>query len=126
MNYEIKDGYLHVWFPLNDLPPKVVSRLNPLYVTPREAQVLAAVKSGLQNKEVAELLNISVRTAKFHTSKLLAKANVSNRTQLAMFTPRIQYYGKAIDLKRTIDKIESVKPSVHSRRRSHPRVELVQ
>lgn len=48
----------------------------------RERQVLAGVKRGLGNKEIANELNISERTIKFHVSNILAKTNCTNRREL--------------------------------------------
>lgn len=51
-------------------------------LTEREAQILALVRTGKQNKEIGEILNISERTVKFHVSALLAKAMVHKRHDL--------------------------------------------
>ncbi len=52
-------------------------------LTRREEEVLGHVMRGLANKDIAALLNISVRTVKLHVSKLLFKFHVGDRTQLA-------------------------------------------
>jgi DNA-binding NarL/FixJ family response regulator len=59
------------------LPEK--SAFEPL--TPREKEVLAALASGLQNKEIAAQLVISERTVKFHVSAILGKLGAGNRTE---------------------------------------------
>jgi two-component system, NarL family, response regulator LiaR len=47
----------------------------------REKEVLSCIMSGLSNAEIAEELVISLSTAKFHVSRILAKLNVSNRAE---------------------------------------------
>lgn len=47
----------------------------------REREVLSCIISGLSNAEIAQELVISLSTAKFHVSRILAKLNVSNRAE---------------------------------------------
>jgi two-component system, NarL family, response regulator LiaR len=47
----------------------------------REREVLSCVMGGLSNAEIAQELVISLSTAKFHVSRILAKLNVSNRAE---------------------------------------------
>lgn len=53
-------------------------------LTVRERTVLDAVKRRLTNKEIAQELGISARTAKFHVSSLLAKHGVESRVDLVL------------------------------------------
>ena len=53
-------------------------------LTPREAEVLAAVAAGMSNTEVGEALFISHATAKTHVSRLLTKLDARDRAQLVM------------------------------------------
>jgi len=55
-------------------------------LSPREREVLRAVSDNLANKEIASQLSISVRTVKFHVSRLLAKFGVNTRSQLSDFS----------------------------------------
>lgn len=55
------------------------SLIEPL--TKRETQVMALVKKGLSNKEIAETLFISLNTLKVHIRNLYGKMGVDNRTQ---------------------------------------------
>ena len=48
-------------------------------LTPMEIQVAAFVKSGLSNKEIAEVLSISTGTIKIHRHNLRAKLNLKNK-----------------------------------------------
>ncbi len=50
-------------------------------LTPRETEVLRLLAQGLLNKEIADRLSISERTAKFHVSSILGKLGAGNRTE---------------------------------------------
>lgn len=56
-------------------------------LTPRTREVLALVVLGKCNKEIASHLNISLRTAKFHVSELLARSGVRSRHELHAHLP---------------------------------------
>jgi DNA-binding CsgD family transcriptional regulator len=53
-------------------------------LTARERQVLELVAEGLSNKEIADRLFISAKTASVHVSAILRKLGVATRTQAAM------------------------------------------
>jgi DNA-binding CsgD family transcriptional regulator len=52
-------------------------------LTPRECDVLALLREGLTNEEIAERLGMSFYTAKFHVSEILSKLGVSTRDEAA-------------------------------------------
>jgi DNA-binding NarL/FixJ family response regulator len=54
-------------------------------LTDREKQVLKLVAEGRANKEVAEVLGISVKTAMSHREHVMEKLGVHNRTELVRF-----------------------------------------
>jgi DNA-binding NarL/FixJ family response regulator len=54
-------------------------------LTDREKQVLKLVAEGKSNKEVAELLDISVKTAMSHREHAMEKLDLHNRTELVRF-----------------------------------------
>ncbi len=56
----------------------------PASISPRERQILNAVLDNLSNKEIANRLNISERTVKFHVSNLLGKCGVQRRADLIL------------------------------------------
>ena len=59
-------------------------------LTPRERQVMEFLLRRFSNREIAEILNISERTAKFHVSNILAKLQVDSREQLVVrWVPRL-------------------------------------
>jgi DNA-binding NarL/FixJ family response regulator len=47
----------------------------------RETEVLALMAQGLANKNIADRLNISEHTVKFHVSSILSKLGASSRTE---------------------------------------------
>jgi DNA-binding NarL/FixJ family response regulator len=53
-------------------------------LTAREKEVLVLVAEGRSNKDIADHLVISERTARTHVSHLLAKMGLSSRTQAAL------------------------------------------
>jgi ATP/maltotriose-dependent transcriptional regulator MalT len=59
------------------------SALMSLGLTAREAEVLELVGEGLTNRQIAERLFISPKTAGLHVSNILGKLRVANRTQAA-------------------------------------------
>jgi DNA-binding NarL/FixJ family response regulator len=50
-------------------------------LTSRETEVLQMMAAGLGNKEIADRLNISPNTAKFHVKQILAKLGAGTRTE---------------------------------------------
>jgi DNA-binding NarL/FixJ family response regulator len=54
-------------------------------LTDREKQVLKLVAEGKSNKDVAEVLGISVKTAMSHREHVMEKLGVHNRTELVRF-----------------------------------------
>src|SRR5690348_13003673 len=60
---------------------------HPEAVTPAEAKVLAFVREGLHNAEIAVRLGVSVNTVRFHVSNLLAKSGCTDRGALKDWRP---------------------------------------
>jgi len=60
----------------------------PVQLTAREAEVLALVREGLANRQVARRLDISERTVKAHLTSAFARIGVSDRTQAALWAER--------------------------------------
>ncbi len=59
------------------------SRPNPL--TAREDQVLCLIAQGYTNRQIAEVLSLSVRTVESHRANLTGKLGVSDRAQLVRY-----------------------------------------
>jgi DNA-binding NarL/FixJ family response regulator len=60
-----------------------------LGLTPREAEVLGLVARGYTNREIAETLVISVKTAGVHVSNILRKLDAPNRREAAAIAHRL-------------------------------------
>ena len=67
----------------------VLGRITPLEqsespLSPRELEVLRLIADGLNNKAIAEALEISLSTVKTHIERILERLAVSDRTQAAV------------------------------------------
>jgi DNA-binding CsgD family transcriptional regulator len=58
-------------------------------LTPREAEVLALVGAGRSNRQIAQALFISPKTASVHVSNILAKLGVHTRVEAAAIAHRL-------------------------------------
>ena len=79
------------------LEPRIAARLvrevrqatvrsRPLdQLSPREREVLAALARGRTNRQIARALQIGEETVKAHVSSILAKLQLADRTQAAIF-----------------------------------------
>jgi DNA-binding CsgD family transcriptional regulator len=56
-------------------------------LTPREREVLALLRLGLTNEEIAGRLNITLDGAKYHVSQILSKLGVATREEAAAIAP---------------------------------------
>jgi DNA-binding NarL/FixJ family response regulator len=70
--------------PSTDEPTGILTR--------REREVAAFVVRGLTNRQVAQELSISERTAANHVAKILKKLGLSSRTQIANWATETQPY----------------------------------
>ena len=57
-------------------------------LTERELEVLRLIAEGKRNQEIADQLVIGIKTVKTHVSNILAKLNVEDRTQAAIYAHR--------------------------------------
>ena len=57
-------------------------------LTPREKEVLKALAEGLESKEIAERLNVTVETERTHMVNILHKLGVHSRLQALVFAAR--------------------------------------
>ncbi len=67
---------------LDDTPPPVINDSIRSILTVREVDVLILVERGMQNREIAEKLFVSVNTVKRHLDNMFIKLNVTSRTKL--------------------------------------------
>jgi D-alanyl-D-alanine carboxypeptidase/D-alanyl-D-alanine-endopeptidase (penicillin-binding protein 4) len=63
--------------------PGILSRAR-YDLTPRQREVLGLIVEGLDNRQIAERLEITERTARAHVSAVLRQLGASNRTQAAV------------------------------------------
>jgi DNA-binding CsgD family transcriptional regulator len=73
--------------------PAPTTATDELGLTPREREVLALVADGRTNRQIAEALFISNKTASVHVSHILAKLGVSNRSEAAAVAHRLRLTG---------------------------------
>ena len=67
-------------------PPQAIAHANGSFVlTPREAELIAAVVAGGSNDDIASSLKISTKTVKHHLTKIFQKVGAGNRLELALF-----------------------------------------
>jgi two-component system response regulator NreC len=57
-------------------------------LTPREGEVLRLIAEGNTNRQIAELLTISVRTAESHRANLMSKLGFNSRVELVRYAKR--------------------------------------
>jgi DNA-binding NarL/FixJ family response regulator len=67
--------------PAHIPPPTAAPGTMPDELTPREAEVLALVATGLSNAEIADRLFLSQATVKTHINHIFAKTGVRDRAQ---------------------------------------------
>ena len=72
-------------------------------LTDAQIKVLRLVCEGLEYHEIAQELNITVRTVKWHVSQILEKTGFSNKTQLA-----IAVTGKQLIIPKLLDHTEDM------------------
>jgi DNA-binding NarL/FixJ family response regulator len=58
-------------------------------LTKRQISVLSLVVKGFKNKEIAELLSISIKTVEKHRKDMMQRLEIDNFTQLVQYAMRI-------------------------------------
>jgi DNA-binding NarL/FixJ family response regulator len=71
--------------PTLDAPPSPAAALG---ITPRELEVLLLIADGRTNRQIADALFITEKTAGHHVSNLLGKLGVANRLEAAALAHR--------------------------------------
>ncbi len=69
-------------------PPKAVSGIERLSV--QEARLLDLIAEGLTNRQIAETMFLSEKTVKNYVTGLLAKLDMTNRTEAAIFATKLK------------------------------------
>jgi DNA-binding NarL/FixJ family response regulator len=67
---------------LNRKVQPILEEIDADLLTPRQHDILRLVSIGHTNREIAEVLKISVRTAEVHRFNLMRRLNVRNVAQL--------------------------------------------
>jgi DNA-binding CsgD family transcriptional regulator len=75
--------------PAPGTTPQPPSPLDRLGLTPREREVLALIAIGRTNREIAQTLFISPKTATVHVSNILGKLGVRSRVEAATMAHRL-------------------------------------
>lgn len=57
-------------------------------LTTRELEILKCIASGLDNADIAQNLDIAIKTVRTHVSNILSKLQLDNRTQAAVYAWR--------------------------------------
>jgi DNA-binding NarL/FixJ family response regulator len=71
-----------------DVAARVAAHLGDDDLTPRELQVLAMIRDGHRNKEIAERLEIAEATVNFHIRNIVDKLRANDRTHAVMIAVR--------------------------------------
>jgi DNA-binding CsgD family transcriptional regulator len=69
--------------------PRPATRANPANLTARELEVLGLLVEGRSNRQIAEQLFISPKTASVHVTNLLAKLGAHSRLEAAALARRL-------------------------------------
>lgn len=78
MDQELKDAWISVFRQKGAAPPSEK-------LSVREREVLKMLAEGASNKEIANNLNISVRTVDHHRAKITEKLNLKNTAELIRY-----------------------------------------
>lgn len=97
---EIAEAIRKAAFGENVIEPKVASKMMSNFrsgqkkphdeLTEREFEVLLCIGNGMTNQEISDKLYIGIKTVKTHVSNILAKLDVNDRTQAAVYVHRNQ------------------------------------
>ena len=73
---------------MQEVRPEKPKSPAPDPLTPRELEVLSMLARGMSNQEIAQELVIAEVTVRSHTSRILDKLHLANRTQAALYALR--------------------------------------
>lgn len=77
-------------------PPPTTSAPKPVMMEPltsRELEIFRLAARGYTNRQIADLLSISVRTVETHRANLMDKLNLHSRIELARYAEEHQLFG---------------------------------
>ncbi len=64
---------------------RLAERMPAVDLTPRELEVLTCITKGLNNRDIADFLNIAEKTVRVHVSSVLGKMGARDRTQATIY-----------------------------------------
>jgi len=79
-------------------------------LTLRQLEILKLLSKGLSNKEIANLLDISLNTVKVHVSSLMRSLEVENRTEAAFAYKELHDIEQSQKVLTTDDYLETIQP----------------
>ncbi|MEW6046079.1 MAG: response regulator transcription factor [Bacillota bacterium] len=85
------ESYLHpaiVKVVLNDYLQRLEHGQEEPVLTEREREIVRLIAEGYKNREIAQRLNISLKTVETHRANIMQKLNISDRVQLVRFAIR--------------------------------------
>jgi DNA-binding NarL/FixJ family response regulator len=68
---------------------------NTVVATPREQEIMSLVARGLSNREIAELLEISLGTVRTHRQNFMEKFSLRNAAEITAYAVQQGYYNPA-------------------------------
>jgi len=84
----ISDAYHGKRYLSPDIKPEKDIRLALEELSNKELTVLKMLAAGLNNSDIAKALNITIKTVRFHSSNILSKLDINDRTQAAVLAWR--------------------------------------
>ncbi len=80
----IKEAYKGKKYLAPEIQPERNILLALQELTDKELTVLKLLAKGLNNADIASTLSVNIKTIRFHTSNILSKLQLSDRTQAAV------------------------------------------
>jgi len=80
----ILDAHIGKRYLSPDIKPKNDIRLALNELTDKELTVLKMLARGMSNNDIAGELSVGIKTVRFHTSNILSKLDINDRTQAAV------------------------------------------
>ena len=76
-------------------PHAAAGAAEPPAATPREQEIMSLVARGLSNREIAELLEISLATVRTHRQNFMEKFSLRNAAEITAYAVQQGYYNPA-------------------------------
>lgn len=67
---------------------KPLGRASPTQLSPREREILQVIAEGLSTREIADQLNVSIKTINTHREHIMEKLNLNNLADLVKYAIR--------------------------------------